>query len=191
VSADADRPSRRRRRLTDEEHKLWSGITRSIVPLKRRRALAHQHQHDKVRTHAERTPLPAHPRLEPPPVRHPAPKALPSLGALERRQKQRLARGNEPIDGRIDLHGRTQSEAHVALLGFLRRAQADGARFVLVITGKGAPGILSPERGVLKRQVPHWLRLPEFRAYVIAADAAHPAHGGEGALYVRIRRAGR
>jgi DNA-nicking Smr family endonuclease len=189
MSAEADETSRRRRRLTDDEHKLWSGITRSVVPLKRRRPLGRQHHSDKVRAHAERSSLPAHPRLESPPARHPAPKALPGLGALERRQKQRLARGTEPIDGRIDLHGRTQSEAHVALLGFLRRAQAEGARFVLVITGKGAPGIASGERGILRRQVPHWLRLPEFRGYVIAAEAAHPAHGGEGALYVRIRRA--
>jgi DNA-nicking Smr family endonuclease len=191
MSAEADEASRRRRRLTDDERKLWSGITRSIVPLKRRRLLPRQHHHDKVRAHPERPPLPAHPRVESPPARHPAPKPVPSLGALERRQKQRLARGTEPIDARIDLHGRTQSEAHVALLGFLRGAQAEGARFVLVITGKGAPGIFSGERGILRRQVPHWLRLPEFRAYVIAAEAAHPAHGGEGALYVRIRRARR
>jgi DNA-nicking Smr family endonuclease len=191
MSAEADEGSRHRRRLTADEHDLWSGITRSIVPLKRRRPLPRQHRHDKVRPHAERPPPPAHPRLESPPLRHPAPKAAPSPGGLERRQKQRLARGTEPIDGRIDLHGRTQSEAHVALLGFLKRAQAKGARFVLVITGKGGPGIPFGERGILKRQVPHWLRLPEFRHYVIAAEAAHSAHGGEGALYVRIRRARR
>ena len=189
MSAEPNEASRRRRRLTDDEHKLWNGITRSIVPLKRRRAPPRQHQADKVRAHPARPPLPPHPRLESLPARHPAPKTVSSLGGLERRQKQRLARGTEPIDARIDLHGRTQSEAHVALLGFLKRAQAEGARFVLVITGKGTPGILSGERGILKRQVPHWLRLPEFRSYVVAAEMAHPAHGGEGALYVRIRRA--
>jgi len=192
MSGRADEPSRHRRRLTDDEHELWSGFTRSIVPLKRRRPLLRQHHHEKVRAPAERVLLPSHPRPATPPVRQPTPnKAVPTIGSLERRQKQRLARGTEPIDGRIDLHGRTQSEAHAALLGFLKRAQAQGARFVLVITGKGAPGIAAAERGILKRQVPHWLRLPEFRSYVIAAEAAHPAHGGEGALYVRIRRARR
>jgi DNA-nicking Smr family endonuclease len=105
---------------------------------------------------------------------------------LDRREKQRLARGTQGIDLRIDLHGKTQSEAHAALLGFLRRVQADGARFVLVITGKGGA---SGERGVLKRQVPLWLRLPEFRLHVLAVEDAHVAHGGEGALYVRVRRA--
>jgi DNA-nicking Smr family endonuclease len=118
----------------------------------------------------------------------PAPKPTPALAPLDRRQKQRLARGREAIDARIDLHGRTQSEAHHALLQFLRHAQTDGAKFVLVITGKGARGDASGERGVLKRQVPHWLRLPEFRAYVVGFEDAHIGHGGAGALYVRVRR---
>ena len=64
---------------------------------------------------------------------------------------------------------------------------AEGARYVLVITGKG--GASAGERGVLKRQVPMWLRLPEFRLHVLAVEDAHVSHGGEGALYVRVRRA--
>jgi DNA-nicking Smr family endonuclease len=108
---------------------------------------------------------------------------------LERRYKQRLARGSEPIDRRIDLHGRTQSEAYSALLRCLQKAQADGAKTVLVITGKGARASdFASERGVLKRQVPLWLTQPEFRAYVLGVEEAHIAHGGTGALYVRVRR---
>jgi DNA-nicking Smr family endonuclease len=188
---------RPRRRLTDDEHKLWSGITRSIVPLKRKPS--GPHGYDATPASGDRgPPPPARRRAEPTPVRHPAPKSvvkpamrppLPVVG-LDRRQKQRLARGTEPIDARIDLHGKTQSQAHAALLGFLRRAQAEGARFVLVITGKGGasgPGT-SGERGVLRRQVPLWLRLPEFRLHVLAVEDAHAAHGGEGALYIRVRR---
>ena len=106
---------------------------------------------------------------------------------IDRRLRQRLARGRIEIDARIDLHGRTQSEAHAALLRFLRRAQSDGRRTVLVITGKGTA---EGGRGVLNRQVPLWLALPEFRTYVLAVEAAHVAHGGEGALYVRLRRRG-
>jgi len=95
--------------------------------------------------------------------------------------------GQIEIDGRIDLHGRTLNEAHAALLHFLHRAQGEGFRTVLVITGKGGP---DPERGrgVLRRQVPLWLTLPDLRAYVLAVEEAHIAHGGAGALYVRLRR---
>ena len=76
------------------------------------------------------------------------------------------------------------------MLRFLQAAQRDGAKFVLVITGKGARAQDEHgERGVLKRQVPLWLKLPEFRAYVVGFEDAHIGHGGEGALYVRLRRA--
>jgi DNA-nicking Smr family endonuclease len=192
---------RHRRRLSEDEHKLWSGVIRSIKPLKRKPP--GPPQHDAIAA-GERVPPPPPPRrradrADPAPQRPAAPtagakpavKAVPSVPRLDRRQKQRLARGTEPIDGRIDLHGKTQSEAHAALLGFLRRAQADGARFVLVITGKGGAFGRGPagEPGILKRQVPMWLRLPEFRLHVLAVEDAHRAHGGEGALYIRIRRA--
>ena len=100
--------------------------------------------------------------------------------------RTRVARGKEAIDGRLDLHGLTQSEAHTVLLRFLQAATTRDARLVLVITGKGGRG--EGDRGVLKRQVPHWLNLPEFRALVIGFEEAHVAHGGEGALYVRVRR---
>lgn len=82
----------------------------------------------------------------------------------------------------------TQSRAHRVLLNFLHYAQEDGMSVVLIITGKGKSGAES-ERGVLRRQVPQWLSLPEFRSVVIGFDEAHIGHGGEGALYVRVRRA--
>jgi DNA-nicking Smr family endonuclease len=177
-----------RRKLSEEEHTLWSRITRSIVPLRRRPLLMTPADAVALPIKAKPTPsAPAHA-----PVRHtpPAAKPAPSLEQLGRRQKQRLARGVDEIDARIDLHGRTQSEAHTALLAFLRNAQAHGARFVLVITGKGTrAGNDWSERGVLKRQVPLWLKLPEFRAYVVGFEDAHVGHGGAGALYVRLRRA--
>jgi DNA-nicking Smr family endonuclease len=81
----------------------------------------------------------------------------------------------------------TQTRAHRVLFSFLQRAHSDGCTFVLVITGKGKAGS-DNERGVLRRQVPHWLGLPEFRALVVGFEEAHIGHGGEGALYVRVRR---
>jgi DNA-nicking Smr family endonuclease len=98
--------------------------------------------------------------------------------------KQRVARGKEAIGGRLDLHGYTQAQAHSALLHFLSNAHARDVRLVLVITGKGRGG----EMGVLRRQVPQWLGLPEFRSFVIGFEDAHVAHGGGGALYVRVRK---
>jgi DNA-nicking Smr family endonuclease len=199
MSVERSDQRRRRRHLTPDEHKLWSGVTRSVAPLKRKPSKARAPE--AMLAPGEPVPPPARRRTELPATRQPAAKsatksatksaskpALPVVG-LERREKQRLARGTEGIDLRIDLHGKTQSQAHAALLGFLRRAQAQGARFVLVITGKGGGLGSSGERGILKRQVPLWLRLPEFRLLVLAIEDAHVTHGGEGALYVRMRRA--
>ena len=191
----ADTPSRRRR-LSADEHALWGRVTRSIAPLGRRRKRL-ENDHAEIDAPERKSKAAPSARAEHMVVRReaPVPKPAPGLAPLDRKLKQRLARGTERIDARIDLHGRTQGEAHAALLRFLRRAQADGAKFVLVITGKGArAGDASGEhawgeRGVLKRQVPLWLRLPEFRPYVIGFEAAHVGHGGEGALYVRVRRA--
>jgi DNA-nicking Smr family endonuclease len=180
----------RRRRLNPDEKSLWKDVTRSIAPLRGRRA--DQEDGEAAATPPPPSPSPsskhkAKPRgpaasapvLPTPPRPQPAP--------LGRKARRRLARGTDPIDGRLDLHGMTQAQAHDALLGFLRRSSGRGARVVLVITGKGG-GAGSEGRGVLKRQVPMWLRLAEFREFVVGFEAAGIGHGGEGAMYVRLRR---
>src|SRR5215510_7485005 len=176
----------RRRQVSEEEQALWRSVTRTVSPLRR-------HRKDKAPATERDEPeqKPARPLPSPPhpvAVAHKAPPKPkePALAPIDRRSKQKLARGTEAIDARIDLHGRTQSEAHAALLRFLHRAQGHGAKTVLVITGKG--GGRDGGRGVLKRQVPMWLALPEFRGLVVGFGDAAIGHGGEGALYVRVRR---
>jgi DNA-nicking Smr family endonuclease len=110
---------------------------------------------------------------------------------LERRTKAALRRGRQGVEAVIDLHGMRQADAHQALRGFLHRAQGAGLKIVLVITGKGAAGAEDTpfaERGVLRRMVPHWLRLPDLRPLVVGFEEAADRHGGAGALYVRLRR---
>jgi DNA-nicking Smr family endonuclease len=175
-----------RRRVSEEEAALWRSVTRTVSPLRRHRkdaAPAAERAEPKQKPQP-RVPLPPHPVAV---AYRPAPKPKePALAPIDRRSKQKLARGAQAIDARIDLHGRTQHEAHAALLRFLHRQQANGAKMVLVITGKG--GGRDGGRGVLKRQVPMWLALPEFRGLVVGFGDAAIGHGGEGALYVRVRR---
>jgi DNA-nicking Smr family endonuclease len=178
--------SRKGRRLSSDDIELWTGVTRSVRPLRKRTRT--------VEAIAEATAAPPKPARAPkrialpssvtaPP---PAPKKTPAIAPLDRKAKQKIARGRDTIDARLDLHGHTQVEAHDALYRFLRRTQAKGGRVVLVITGKGGRG--ENDRGVLKRAVPLWLALPEFRELVIGFDSAAIPHGGEGALYVRLRK---
>jgi DNA-nicking Smr family endonuclease len=109
----------------------------------------------------------------------------PRLHPLERPVKRKIAKGRLALEARIDLHGMIQSEAHGFLLGFLIKAHERGLRHVLVITGKGTS--LGSE-GALKRAVPLWFSLPEFRPLISSYEPAARNHGGEGALYVRLAR---
>jgi len=180
----------RKRSLSDDERALWDTVTRAIAPLRRRKAGKVKDANAAEETAAPVLTKPARAiKATPPPalLQRPGP---PPLAPLGRRMRQKLARGSEDIDDRIDLHGMTQAAAHTALIRFLMRAQRDGARVVLVITGKGARPGADPHaaRGVLKRQVPLWLESAELRPLVIGYESAGVGHGGAGALYVRVRR---
>lgn len=123
----------------------------------------------------------------------PAPRKVPRIdpgridpGRIEPGRKRRIAREREPLGGRLDLHGLDQDRARAALHGFVARAHDEGARAVLIITGKGVQG-----DGILRRRVPDWLAEPPTRARVAGYAPAERHHGGEGALYVALKRKGR
>jgi len=182
-------PPRRKRTLSEEERALWDSVAKQTKPLRKKPRAA------KAALEADAPPA-AKPAASPP-AAAPAAKRMrpaeakpavpPPLAPLGRRERSQLARGRKEIDARLDLHGMTQDRAHRVLSDFLHRAHAGGLSFVLIITGKGKMGPES-ERGVLRRQVPQWLGLPEFRTLVVGFEEAHLGHGGAGALYVRIRR---
>ncbi|MEW6641176.1 MAG: Smr/MutS family protein [Pseudomonadota bacterium] len=183
---------RRRRLLSAEERSLWHAVADSTKPLKKRPRLtriaaAETATKDAAKKVADKAPSATGKRTAvPTPARRPEP---PPLAAIGRRERLQLSRGRKDIDARLDLHGMTQARAHRVLLHFLQQASEEGLSFVLVITGKGRTTAEAAERGVLRRQVPEWLALPEFRACVVGFEEAHVGHGGGGALYVRIRRA--
>jgi DNA-nicking Smr family endonuclease len=161
------------RKASPDERALWRTATRGIA---------------RYRPDDEEPPLPEPPT---PPIAAPAKKvaagarhlAPPGMG-LDRRSATRLRRGEMAIAARLDLHGMTQDEAHRALVRFVERAHDEGKRTVLVITGKGT----ASGEGVLRRAVPRWLAEPQCRAKVLATEPARPQHGGDGALYVLLRR---
>ncbi|MBU6462661.1 MAG: Smr/MutS family protein [Bradyrhizobium sp.] len=182
-------PPRRKRTLSDEERALWETVAKQTRPLRKKSRVAKVAQEGEMvaATNAAHAEPSSSKMLRGSKVA--APPSPPPLAALGRRERSQLSRGRKEIDARLDLHGMTQKRAHRVLAEFLRRAHADGLTFVLVITGKGKTTVAESDRGVLRRQVPQWLALPEFRAMVVGFEQAHIGHGGEGALYVRIRRA--
>lgn len=171
--------SRAGKKLTDEDRVLWSLVARSTEPLKGRRPVAEPNSaiEEKIPTLAKAPQAMVAPTA-PPKRQH-------VMHSLDRPTLDKLSKGKLPIEGRVDLHGMTQGEAHALLLSFLQRAHAGGVRYVLVITGKG---FSSGGDGILRRQVPAWLSTPPFRALVSSHDISARHHGGEGALYIRLRK---
>jgi DNA-nicking Smr family endonuclease len=153
---------------------VWAEAMRGVTPLPGRRAPA---------------PPPLLPN-DPPPAADrlpleagPAPRA--QFAGLDRANAERLKRGLRPIEARLDLHGRTQVEAHRELIDFVEASYRGGRRCVLVVTGRG----FGPDGpGVLKRAVPRWLAEAGLRRRILAVAAAQPQHGGAGALYLLLRR---
>jgi len=126
-----------------------------------------------------------------PSAARPAETRLPPGGGLDGHTAERLRRGRLEPEARLDLHGQTESVAHRTLLTFLKGAHARRLRLVLVVTGKGARAAAYDEgapRGVLKMAVPRWLKEPQFANLVAASAASHIRHGGEGALYVYLKK---
>lgn len=119
--------------------------------------------------------------------------ALPGLGIqMDAKAFAKMSKGKLSPEARIDLHGMTVSEAHPELIRFILKSHAEALRLVLVITGKGKAGPdfgPIPQRyGILKHQVPNWLRSPPLVGLILQVSEAHLKHGGAGALYVYLRR---
>jgi DNA-nicking Smr family endonuclease len=185
-----DPPRRGRARLlTPEEVDLWRKVTADVRPApgrSRRRAPSSETAEEPAASKSAAADRP--PSATPAPPKKPPPRHAPPPIDLDHRTRTKLRRGTLEVEARLDLHGLRQAEAQSALVTFLRRAQASGARMAIVVTGKGAR---SEEGGVLRRLVPLWLQGAQMRDLVVSFGEAARHHGGEGALYVQIRRAGR
>jgi DNA-nicking Smr family endonuclease len=182
--------------VEDGDLKLWTIVTSTVRPL-RAQLRGHAQERSKPATQptapviAKPSPPkpPAPPQFRrgapagPPPARKVAPMAHRPPDAIEPGRRRRIDRGRDIPAGVIDLHGLSQDEARAALTRFLLSAFADQRRNVLVITGKGALG-----DGVLRRRVPEWLAEAPLRQAVAGISEAHRRLGGEGALYVALRR---
>lgn len=182
-----------RRKISPEELELWQHVAKSVRPIKRPRKKPVAEAAPETKSAPAPPGKMKKPKAAPPP--QPAAPAPPPAKphhlthglshGIDRRQAERFRKGKLEIEGKIDLHGRTQQAAHDDLLAFLRRARDYGKRCVLVVTGKG---MTTSKTGILRQAVPRWLNEPGFRPLVLAFDYAEPHHGGEGALYVLLKR---
>ncbi len=196
--------SRRRRGLSPEDQDLWGRVVQTTRPLKsevRPVFMPDPAPIPEAKPSLRKAPETARASFRPTPSRpppghdlaHPLSEALARVPVqMDKRKFQRLTRGKLDPEARIDLHGMTLAQAHGVLNGFILRAQAQGLRLVLVITGKGKTvgddGPIPRRQGALKHDVPQWLRMAPLNGIVLEIREAHARHGGSGAYYVYLRR---
>ncbi len=194
----------RRRTLRPEEEDLWQSVARTAQPLHPQKSKAME----QLRASASADSTPKAEPARPVPAFRIGERAQTVLGhdlspsisdsmaqaplRMDAKAFTRMSRGKLAPEARIDLHGLTLAEAHPELIRFILNAQSQGLRLVLVITGKGKriedDGPIPQRVGVLKHNVPQWLRMPPLGPAILQVSEAHLKHGGSGAYYVYLRR---
>ena len=182
----------KRDRKTDDDAELWTRVAETAKPLQKNRVArvgapkpAQPPKTKTAKAAAKCALAPAAPAR---------PSHTPSKGLLDRHTARKLDKGRLAVEARLDLHGMRQRDAHAALRKFLKWAQSKDYRHVLIITGKGSSraepkSFYDDEvRGVLRQAVPHWLVHGDLAPLIVSFSEAPRRLGGEGALYVRLRK---
>jgi DNA-nicking Smr family endonuclease len=201
----------------DDGERLWKKIAEGVKPLKEAKHKRHAAPSPGAPERAKRAaaegigpseekPLSISPARRPPAPKGGAKEGPPplvpgQLAGLDRRSGEKLRKGQMPVEAKLDLHGMTQEGAHASVARFIEAQHAAGARCVLIVTGKGGrandpfqpkavPGrfTFTTGRGVLKEALPRWLNEPRLRPHIVAVQPASRAHGGDGAVYVLLKR---
>ena len=184
----ANKKKTKSRRLSTDDADLWKATTKDVKPLEGK---AYEAGSEPVSAPdaeegvgGRETALPA--RQEEKPKNRKGTE-------VDRRTEERFRKGEMEIEARLDLHGYRQDEAQSALNSFITNAYQQGKRCVLVITGTGRTKQENQDwweekPGILKRRVPEWLKLAPIRDFVLKTHQAKQKDGGEGALYVLLRR---
>ena len=194
---------RRKKGLTPDDRDLWARVAKTATPLNSRPAKIEtppKEIFDKPKPKTTAKPI------EPFQLGAKAKSGLrghvltPSISEsvakdplrMDHRTHGKMLRGKLKPEARIDLHGMTVAEAHPALTSFIFEAHERGLRLVLVITGKGKDraddGPMPVRRGVLKHNVPTWLKAPPLGRMVLNVRESHLRHGGSGAYYVYLKK---
>ncbi|MDA0781306.1 MAG: Smr/MutS family protein [Rickettsiales bacterium] len=175
--------------LTDEDLELWYYVSKTVEPLHGREPVeppAPQPTDTSIKTEANLEDIEklisqmqqakiSTPRYDY--IKHG------TMSGVDKSTAKKLTGGKFQIDASLDLHGKTQDDALYLLRNFINSSYSSGKRNVLVITGKGANN-----DGILKNQVPRWLNNDGLRERIIMFSHAKPKHGGDGALYVLLRK---
>lgn len=186
--------ARKKDPLSARDREIWQKVTESVQPLGKRGDAPPLAPLPKIYIQEETRSLPMewHTRPSPQPD-----------SSIDRRMQRQIATGRQEVDRSVDLHGMTQDRAFATLKRTIEGAIKRGDKTLLVVTGKGGrrfnqldatPAAYRTRAdfdqlgGVLRRMVPLWLEGPDLKPFIQSYGTASPDHGGDGALYVILRR---
>ncbi|PTV95246.1 DNA-nicking Smr family endonuclease [Rhodobacter aestuarii] len=197
---------KRRRLLSAEEREVWEKVAATTHSMHKRAPISAETEPEPAEKHGHHPPKKPRFEMKDFQIGPSAPDLgwrvdmAPSLSeqlhrqpvVMDRKTHRNMTRGKLEPEAKIDLHGMTMAQAHPALIRFVMQSRDRDCRLILVITGKGKRGLddgpIPQRQGVLRHQVPQWLRLPPLGTVVMQVTEAHLKHGGSGAYYVYLRR---
>jgi len=185
-----DKQTKNSNKKDNEDNALWDYITKDIVPLHDDPSKETVPLQSELKTGARSKSQPTPPQVTDTTPQRSQKSDDHSPRQTDRRTSQRLKRGQINIDARVDLHGLNQNQAYDALMRVIPDAYNQGKRCILVITGKGGNRLdpLDNAMGILKQKTPEWLSQQPLSQYVLKTEPAKPKDGGNGALYVLLKR---
>lgn len=184
----------RKPKLSDRDRAIWEKVTETVRPLEARPDAPAMPPRRMVRDMRGDRGLPDEWHSRPSPM----PEAR-----IDRKTRRQITTGRIDVDRSIDLHGMTQDQAFAKLRATVEGSVRRGDKVLLVVTGKGGKRFAQTGAtpaayrtrdefeqfgGVLRRMVPLWLNGPELKPFIQSFGTAAQEHGGEGALYVMLRR---
>ncbi len=181
------------RKLTIEEAALWARVARTVAPIAGRAPPPVIEDTPTKPPPAPITPPRRRIKSTPPPPPVTAPPRAPERAVLDRHGldagwDRKLSRGMVSPDFTLDLHGATLDAAYSRLDHGLMLALVQGARLVLLITGRDRPSDDRRSRGAIRRKFMDWLASGSHASRIAAIRPAHPRHGGAGAVYIVLKR---
>ncbi|MFZ9394460.1 MAG: Smr/MutS family protein [Erythrobacter sp.] len=181
------------RGLSSEEAAAWARLAASVTPLPGRKV--------PKATRPVQIDGPTETQVVRAVARPVMPAARPGIAArvppppgpgLDSHWDRRFKAGIVQPDFTLDLHGHTLDTAYDRLIAGLDQARAMDARVVLLIAGRSRPvdpADRAERRGAIRAKLLDWLAASRHAAAISAVRKAHIRHGGEGALYVVLKRA--
>lgn len=187
------------RGLTPQEAALWGKLASTVEPMRKDGILKPSHPAPILggKTAAPlakpKSGVPGSVRERPRMSGMPAPATSPPArnAGLDSHWERRLSRTSTDPDFTLDLHGHTLEQAYRRLDAGIMQAKAMGARLVLVVTGKPRPvdaADRAERRGAIRAKILDWLAAGQHASDIAAIRKAHRRHGGEGALYLVLKR---